>query len=183
MVKEFETKAYTQKLNVLSEPIETTFGYHILETTDKSGEKIKVRHILISPEITEKDESIAYKKAMSLRDSSLSLDLFKALVFDRSEDVQTKKIGGDLGWITPDNSPIPEISEVLSLLEVGECSRPVKSSFGYHLLWLEDVRPGGKPSLDLHWTEIEEIALNHKRMMFFKDWVAEARTNFYININ
>ena len=183
MVKEFETKAYTQKLNVLSEPIETTFGYHILETTDKSGEKIKVRHILISPEITEKDESIAYKKAMSLRDSSLSLDLFKALVFDRSEDEQTKKIGGDLGWITPDNSPIPEISEVLSLLEVGECSRPVKSSFGYHLLWLEDVRPGGKPSLDLHWTEIEEIALNHKRMMFFKDWVAEARTNFYININ
>ena len=183
MVKEFETKAYTQKLKVLSEPIETTFGYHILETTDKSGEKIKVRHILISPEITEKDESIAYKKAMSLRDSSLSLDLFKALVFDLSEDEQTKKIGGDLGWITPDNSPIPEISEVLSLLEVGECSRPVKSSFGYHLLWLEDVRPGGKPSLDLHWTEIEEIALNHKRMMFFKDWVAEARTNFYININ
>ena len=120
---------------------------------------------------------------MSLRDSSLSLDLFKALVFDRSEDEQTKKIGGDLGWITPDNSPIPEISEVLSLLEVGECSRHVKSSFGYHLLWLEDVRPGGKPSLDLHWTEIEEIALNHKRMMFFKDWVAEARTNFYININ
>jgi peptidyl-prolyl cis-trans isomerase SurA len=50
MVKEFETKAYTQALNTLSDPIETTFGYHILETTEKSGEKVKVRHILISPE-------------------------------------------------------------------------------------------------------------------------------------
>ena len=183
MVKEFETKAYTQELNSLSEPIETTFGYHILETTEKSGEKIKVRHVLISPEITEKDESIAYKYALSLRDSSTTLSRFKSLVINKSEDAQTKKIGGDLGWITPNSSPIPEISEVLGLLEVGECSRPVKSSFGYHLLWLEEVRLGGRASLDLHWTEIEEIALNHKRMMFFKDWVAEARNNFYIDIN
>ena len=183
MVKEFETKAYTQDLNTISEPIETTFGYHILETTEKSGEKIKVRHILVSPEITEKDESIAYKYALGLRDNSTNLEKFKSLVIKESEDEQTKKIGGDLGWITPGSSPIPEISEVLGLLEVGECSRPVKSSFGYHLLWLEEVRPGGKPTLDLHWTEIEEIALNHKRMMFFKDWVAEARDNFYIGIN
>jgi len=183
MVKEFETKAYTQDLNTLSEPIETTFGYHILETTEKSGEKIKVRHILISPKITEKDESVAYKFALGLRDSSTNLEKFKSLVFNKSEDEQTKKIGGDLGWITPSSSPIPEISKVLGLLEIGECSRPVKSSFGYHLLWLEEIRAGGKPSLGLHWTEIEEIALNHKRMMYFKDWVTEARNNFYIGIN
>jgi len=183
MVKEFETKAYTQELNSVSEPIETIFGYHILETTEKSGEKIKVRHILISPEITEQDESLAYKYALSLRDSSKNLNRFKSLVINKSEDEQTKKIGGDLGWITPNNSPIPEISKVLGLLEVGECSKPVKSSFGYHLLWLEDVRPGGRASLALHWTEIEEIALNHKRMMFFKEWVTEARNNFYIGIN
>ena len=183
MVKEFETKAYTQEINSISDPVETVFGYHILETTEKSGEKIKVRHILISPEVTEKDESLAYKYALSLRDSSTNLNKFKKLVFEKSEDDQTQKIGGDLGWITPNNSPIPEISEVLGLLEVGECSRPVKTSFGYHLLWLEEVRPGGKPSLDLHWTEIEEIALNHKRMMFFKDLVSEARNNFFVNIS
>ena len=183
MVKEFETKAYTQEINSISDPVETVFGYHILETTEKSGEKIKVRHILISPEVTEKDESLAYKYALSLRDSSTNLNKFKKLGFEKSEDDQTQKIGGDLGWITPNNSPIPEISEVLGLLEVGECSRPVKTSFGYHLLWLEEVRPGGKPSLDLHWTEIEEIALNHKRMIFFKDLVSEARDKFFVNIS
>ena len=183
MVKEFETKAYTQEINSISDPIETVFGYHILETTEKSGEKIKVRHILISPEVTEKDESLAYKYALSLRDSSTNLNKFKKLVFEKSEDDQTQKIGGDLGWITPNNSPIPEISEVLGLLEIGECSRPVKTSFGYHLLWLEEVRPGGKPSLDLHWTEIEEIALNHKRMIFFKDLVSEARDKFFVNFS
>ena len=118
MVKEFETKAYTQEINSISDPVETVFGYHILETTEKSGEKIKVRHILISPEVTEKDESLAYKYALSLRDSSTNLNKFKKLVFEKSEDDQTQKIGGDLGWITPNNSPIPEISEVLGLIEV-----------------------------------------------------------------
>ena len=182
MVKEFETIAFTQKINMLSEPVETSFGFHILETTEKSGEKIKVRHILISPAITEEDETNTYNYAMTLRDSSKNLASFKKLVIKYSDDEPTKKIGGDLGWITPTNSPIPAIAEVLGLLEKDECSRPVKSDLGYHLLWVEAVKPGGRPSLETHWVEIEEIALNHKRMEYFQEWVASARTNIFIDI-
>jgi len=182
MVKDFETIAFTQEINMLSEPVETSFGFHILETTEKSGEKIKVRHILISPEITEEDETNKYNYAMTLRDSSKSLRSFKKLVTKYSDDEPTKKIGGDLGWITPTNSPIPAIAEVLGLLEKDECSRPVKSDLGYHLLWVEAVKPGGRPSLETHWVEIEEIALNHKRMEYFQEWVGAARTNIFIDI-
>ena len=182
MVKGFETVAFTQRTNTLSEPIETSFGFHILETTEKSGEKIKVRHILISPEITEGDETNTYNYAMTLRDSSKSLRSFKKLVTKYSDDEPTKKIGGDLGWITPTSSPIPAIAEVLGLLEKNECSRPVKSDHGYHLLWVEAVKPGGLPSLETHWVEIEEIALNHKRMKYFQEWVVDARTKFFIDI-
>jgi len=182
MVKDFETVAFTQEINTLSEPVETSFGFHILETTEKSGEKIKVRHILISPAITEEDETSAYNYAMTLRDSSKNLYSFKKLVTKYSDDEPTKKIGGDLGWITPNNSPIPAIAEVLGLLEKDECSRPVKSDHGYHLLWVEAVKPGGRPSLETHWVEIEEIALNHKRMEYFQEWVVAARTNIFIDI-
>ena len=182
MVKDFETIAFTQEINMLSEPVETSFGFHILETTEKSGEKIKVRHILISPAITEEDETNTYNYAMTLRDSSKNLASFKKLVIKYSDDEPTKKIGGDLGWITPTNSPIPAIAEVLGLLEKDECSRPVKSDLGYHLLWVEAVKPGGRPSLETHWVEIEEIALNHKRMEYFQEWVEAARTNIFIDI-
>jgi len=182
MVKDFETVAFTQKINMLSEPVETSFGFHILETTEKSGEKIKVRHILISPAITEEDETNSYNYAMTLRDSSKNLYSFKKLVKKYSDDEPTKKIGGDLGWITPNSSPIPAITEVLGLLEKDECSRPVKSDHGYHLLWVEAVKPGGRPSLETHWVEIEEIALNHKRMEYFQEWVVAARTNIFIDI-
>jgi len=182
MVKDFETIAFTQEINMLSEPVETSFGFHILETTDKSGEKIKVRHILISPAITEEDETNTYNYAMMLRDSSKSLASFKKLVTKYSDDEPTKKIGGDLGWIDPTNSPIQAITEVLGLLEKDECSRPVKSDHGYHLLWVEAVKPGGPPSLEAHWVEVEEMALNHKRMVFFQGWVVDARNNFFIDI-
>jgi len=182
MVKNFETVAFTQNINTLSKPVETQFGFHILETTEKSGEKIKVRHILISPAITEEDETNTYNYAMTLRDSSKNLDSFKKLITKFSDDEPTKKIGGDLGWITPTSSPIPEIAEVLGLLEKNECSRPVKSDLGYHLLWVEAVKPGGRPSLETHWIEIEEIALNHKRMEYFQEWVVAARTNIFIDI-
>jgi len=182
MVKNFETVAFTQNINTLSKPIETQFGFHILETTEKSGEKIKVRHILISPAINEDDETRAYNYAMTLRDSSKNLDSFKKLITKFSDDDPTKKIGGDLGWINPTNSPIPAIAEVLGLLEKDECSRPVKSDYGYHLLWVEAVKPGGRPSLETHWVEIEEIALNHKRMEYFQEWVVAARTNIFIDI-
>jgi len=182
MVKKFETVAFTQEINTISNPVETTFGFHILETTEKSGEKIKVRHILISPEITEEDETNTYNFAMTLRDSSKSLYSFKKLVEKHSDDEPTKKLGGDLGWINPTNSPIPEIAEVLGLLEKDECSRPVKSDHGYHLLWVEAVKPGGSPSLETHWVEIEEITLNHKRMKYFQEWIVDARTNFFIDI-
>ena len=96
-----------------------------METTEKSGEKIKVRHILISPTIKEEDETRAYNYAVILRDSSINIDSFKKLVAKFSDDEQTNKIGGDLGWITPTNSPIPAITEVLGFLEKDECSRPV----------------------------------------------------------
>ena len=182
MVKKFETVAFTQNLNTVSNPVETQFGFHILETTEKSGEKIKVRHILISPTIKEDDETRAYNYAMTLRDSSKNLDSFKKLVTKFSDDEPTKKIGGDLGWINSTNSPIQAIAEVLGLLEKDECSRPVKSDYGYHLLWVEAVKPGGRPSLQTHWVEMEEIALNHKRMVYFQDWVVDARNKLFIDI-
>ena len=67
LVKNFENTAFTLKINEISKPIETEFGFHILETLDKKGEKVKVRHILIKPPITEIDTEIVYNFLDSLR--------------------------------------------------------------------------------------------------------------------
>jgi peptidyl-prolyl cis-trans isomerase SurA len=73
LVPEFESVAFSQDVGVVSETVETPFGYHLIETEEKRGEKIKVRHILLVPEITEKDESLYYRFALTLKDSASSL--------------------------------------------------------------------------------------------------------------
>jgi len=183
LVPDFESVAFSQDVGFISEIVETPFGYHLIETEEKRGEKIKVRHILLIPEIAEEDESLSYRFALTLKDSASSLETFKRLVAVHSKDVQTKEIGGDLGWINPNNSPIPEISQIISLLDIGVCSLPVRTEQGYHLFWVDAFRQGGRPDLGMHWPEIENMALNHKRANWYGDWIVAARERFFIQIN
>ncbi len=183
LVPEFETVAFAQEVGTISDLVETAFGYHIIETEEKRGDRVRVRHILLIPDITEEDDSRAYRFALTLRDSATTLAEFKHRVKVYSADETTKDVGGDLGWVNPHNSPIPELSQVISLLEMGECSLPVKTEQGYHLFWVENIRPGGQPNLALHWPEIEDIALNHKRTIWYQDWITMARKNFYIQVS
>lgn len=183
LVPDFESVAFSQGLGVVSEIVETQLGFHIIETEEKRGDKIKVRHILLIPEIEEKDESLSYQFALTLKDSATSLGAFMRLVANHSKDEQTKEIGGDLGWVNPNNSPIPEISQIISLLDVGVCSLPVRTEHGYHLFWVGAFRQGGQPDMSVHWPEIENMALNHKRADWYNNWVLEARERFFIQIN
>ena len=183
LVPEFESVAFSQNVGVVSDIIKTQFGYHIVETEEKLGDKIKVRHILLIPKISEEDESRAYSFALTLKDSALSLNDFKRLVSAHSSDKQTSEIGGDLGWVNPNNSPIPELSQIFSLLEIEMCSLPVRTEQGYHLFWVDSFREGGEPSLPAHWPDIENMALNHKRSQWYEAWISKARERFFIQIN
>ena len=182
LLKNFEEAAFTIKINTISEPIKTEVGYHILEVLDRKGDRAKVRHILISPEITKKDEERAFNFALSLKDSCSSLELFKTYTKKYSMDPQTSNVGGDLGWINPETYPIKEFGLAVPMIKLGECSLPLNTSFGFHLLWLEKIRPGGKPNLDNHWAKIELMALNNKKMIWYENWIKKEKDKFYVEL-
>ncbi len=182
LLKNFEEVVFTIKTNTISEPIETEVGYHILEVFERKGDRARVRHILITPQITKKDEKKAFNFAVSLRDSCSSLTYFKAFTKKYSKDPQTSQIGGDLGWINPKTYPIKEIGLALPIIKLGECSLPINTSFGFHLLWLEKIRPGGEPNLKDHWSKIEAMSLNNKKMLWYENWIKKKRDNFFVEI-
>ena len=182
LVTEFESVAFTLKPGEISLPVKTEFGYHIIETEAILGEKIKVRHVLISPPLTDKDETLAYNLALSLKDSSKTLAEFISTIKEHSMDSQTKEGGGNLGWIDPNTYPIPEFGMVVGQINPNECAGPVQSEYGYHLLWVEATKRGGRADLSKHWNEIETLALNKKRGDWFEGWVLDARKKFYINV-
>ena len=183
LVPEFESIAFTQDIGLISEPILTEFGYHIIETLDRQGEKARIRHILIKPKITASDETISYDFALTLKDSVINFNTFKQLAKLYSDDETTRKIGGDLGWIDLPNFPIPELAQaVQTMSSIQVCSLPIKTSVGYHLVWISDVRPGGKPTLVDHWPEVEKMALNQKKSVWFQEWLEQARSRLFISI-
>ena len=183
LVKSFEKAAFSAKIGVLVGPIETSFGFHLIETLEKKGEKIKVRHILLTPEITKKDQEKAYNFATSLqKDSIKTMSDFVRNVSLYTNDLITQKIGGDLGWIDPLSYSVPEIGQALKYIDVGVCSPPINSSLGYHLIWIEGVKPGGKANLKDHWVEIENLALNKKKMDYYNKWIDNAKKELFIKV-
>ena len=182
LLKNFEEVAFTIKPKSVSDPIKTEVGYHILEVLERKGNKARVRHLLISPQTSKKDEEFAFSFALSLRDSISTVDVFKSFAKKHSKDYQTSEIGGDLGWVVPSTYPIKEIGQAIGLIDLKECSPPINTSFGFHLLWLEKIKSGGKPNLDSHWPKIEMMALNNKKMNWYENWLKDVKHKFYVRI-
>ena len=182
LVKRFETVAFTLDEKEISDPVETEFGYHLIQTIQKEGNKIKVRHILIIPEKTEDDNKYYFNFSNLLKDSIKTLDGFKLFVKKYSADKTTKEIGGDLGWINPESYPVPEIGQAIKYVGMNECSPPINSKLGFHLLWVEAVKKGGRPNPSENWPELEEMTLSKIRMDWYKGWIEKAREKFNIQI-
>ena len=108
-------------------------------------ERRKISHILftINDKVTEKE---ALEKATKAKNELQAKD-FSTLAAEVSDDKLTAKKGGDLGLF---NVGVMEKSfeDAASTLKLGEVSNPVRSAFGYHLIKVTELVPGGVKSFD-----------------------------------
>lgn len=77
-----------------------------------------------------------------------------------SED-NSADAGGDLGWVSA-NQIDPEMAKAAFAMPVGIPSGIVRSSFGYHILFVEGKRPAGKESFDDVKASLREFLLTQK---------------------
>lgn len=182
-VKEFEQAAFTLDLNVLSEPIKTDFGYHLIYVLDRSGEKVTLKHILIRPEISEADKKNTYLKAVELEKQIKDKSDFLRLVNEFSDDDQSKSNGGFLGKIDIKQYGIKELAEGIQKLEINKASTPIQTEFGFHILWVDSKSEGGIITIEKNWTQLEEFALNKKKSEWYNEWINDIKNNFYIKRN
>lgn len=96
----------------------------------KGQEEVKARHILVATEDEAKKLSEQLKKGGD----------FDKLAKEKSTDKGSGSRGGDLGWFSKDKM-VPEFADAAFKLKKGEISEPVKSSFGWHIIKVEDRRP------------------------------------------
>jgi peptidyl-prolyl cis-trans isomerase SurA len=119
-------------------------GFHIVKLNDSRSrnaptvvEQTHVRHILVRVNETT-SESEAKAKIDRIKDRIDTGANFPDQAKVNSEDASASK-GGDLGWINPGDT-VPEFEQAMAKLKLGEVSGPVRSSFGWHLILVEERR-------------------------------------------
>ncbi|HET9581480.1 MAG TPA: peptidylprolyl isomerase [Gemmatimonadota bacterium] len=68
MVPSFENVAFEAPTGELAGPVESPFGFHVLQVTDRRPDEVRARHVLIAFERTDADRQRARQRATELRD-------------------------------------------------------------------------------------------------------------------
>lgn len=144
MVYPFETAAYNTPVGQVSMPIRTSFGYHLIkvyEISDAIG-TATVAHIFIDiPEgASEAEIHRLETKANNIYEEVMSKGkgYWDEAVNRYSDDRGTKQRGGRLTSFTVSRI-VPEFITTIKGMNPGDISKPVRTSFGFHIIKLINI--------------------------------------------
>jgi len=142
----------------------------------KTPPQLKARHILVN---TKEEAEEIIKKLNSAKDVKSE---FIKLAKEKSIGPSGKD-GGDLGWFPLDRM-VPEFSEAANKLKKGEFTKePVKTQFGYHIIYLEDRKPESVKSFDEVKPQIKAILNRKKFNDFIENTVKNLKKEAKIELN
>ena len=129
-------------------------------------------HILIN---VPANANAATEKAAQARAAALAMQArapgadFAALARVNSQDEGSKNLGGDLGWLSQGVIAQKAFASALYALKSGQISDPVRTSEGWHVIQLREVRPGRQVPFESVRAELEKNELKDGREKLFND--------------
>lgn len=134
-------QAKDQGLNEISFFLDKAYGW----SEDKFKKQVltpflleqKVKNQLISE--NQSDDATLQKRAREIYALAKAKNAdFSALARQHSDDRLSAKIGGDLGYFNRGTFE-PEFEKAVFAMKIGDTSEPIKSSYGYHIVKLDDL--------------------------------------------
>lgn len=133
--------------------------------------EIHLRHILV------KNKSEAEDILKQLKGKKT----FAELAEKYSIDDTTAKDGGDLGYVFEGNL-IPEFSDFISNAKVGTISKPIETSYGWHIIKIDDFRNAQPPAFESVKTYIEEQLKKEEIHKIYSELTENAKIKVLINL-
>ncbi len=194
MVPEFEAAAMTMKPGQISKPIETDFGFHLIQLLDRRGNEYNSRHILIRPDFTALD----FDKAEDFLDSLKNAILYDSLIFEKaakefSDDDATSGNGGFLVDASGSSRVSvedldPVVFFTIDTMEVGQISNPMRYRMqdgkeAVRILYYKDRLRPHKANLKEDYQKIQMATMNEKRKEVMEQWFDRAKNEVFIQID
>lgn len=149
-------KVELDKVKVRSKELKKYYDANKEEFNEK--ESVHARHILVK---TEGEAKAITGKLKGLKGNSLK-SKFIQLAKDKSTGPSGPK-GGDLGYFAQ-GQMVPEFNSEVFSMKVGTFSKPVKTQFGFHVIYLEDKKAGKTRG----YTEVKSFIEQRLKMEKFK---------------
>lgn len=133
-----DTEAIRDSTRIDQEELRAEYEASIAEYT--IDEQIKARQILfrVPPAAGEEEKAAIRAEAEAALERVRAGEDFAALAEELSDD-PSAAAGGDLGWVTRGRQ-VEGFDEAAFALEPGESSDVVETSFGFHIIQVEDTR-------------------------------------------
>ena len=114
----------------------------VKEAYQNYQQEVHAAHILIKVDASASpaDTAKAYAKILAIRERIMKGEEFKTLAKATSEDPSAKENAGDLGYFTAFQMVYP-FEKAAYETPVGQVSNPIRTRYGYHLIYVYDKRP------------------------------------------
>nr|WP_239483447.1 peptidylprolyl isomerase [Marseilla massiliensis] len=181
----------------VSKIVESEFGFHIIQLIDKRGDKIKVRHILLKPRISDKAVSSSLARLDSIRtDITKGLFTFEEGATVISDDKDTRNNHGLMSNIMGSARTSkfrmqdlpPEVARVVDTMKVGEISAPFsmindRGKTVCAIVKLKNRVDGHKATITEDFQVMKDLVLGKRREEKLHEWVADKIKTTYVRIN
>lgn len=194
LVKEFKEVAFSTEEGQISEPFETIYGYHIIYVEKVRGQDLDVRHILISPKVSDADLKKAKDRIELIRQRIVAGEIsFADAARSESDEKETRNSGGLL--MNPRTLETrfeltkidPKIYGEIQGLGDREVTRPILDDEpgvgqSYKIMTVMNKYDEHTADYAKDYTKIKDLALREKQKKAVAKWTAEKIKETYVKI-
>lgn len=193
MVKIFEATALNLQEGEISDPVESEFGFHIIQLVKKSGKLYDARHILLKAEPNAEEIATAKAEMEQIRKDILEGKItFKDAAYKHSDDKNTKFNAGVIpaedGSDRLEKINLPAtVAYQIAGLKKGDLTEVFMDELNQKkavvLMKVNDIIPEHSLDIATDFERIKSFALNKKKNEVLEKWVKENLADTFISLD
>lgn len=193
MVKIFEATALNLQEGEISDPVESEFGFHIIQLVKKSGKLYDARHILLKAEPNAEEIAAAKAEMEQIRKDILEGKItFKDAAYKHSDDKNTKFNAGVIpaedGSDRLEKINLPAtVAYQIAGLNKGDLTEVFMDELNQKkavvLMKVNDIIPEHSLDIATDFERIKSFALNKKKSEVLEKWVKENLADTFISLD